>query len=287
MKVGLLTYYKAPDLTISDRKLIPLLSLYGIEAEPVIWNSFEIDWSNYNALIFRSTWDYYLLPDIFTEWLHKIESLGLKIYNPYQVIINNMHKFYLRNMEQDGFRIIPSVFVPSSSDFDLASLLPATWEDFVIKPAVSAGSFLTTLCNINQINDIIKSYAPVSAVKDLIIQKFMPEIQTIGEVSLVFFNKKFSHAVLKRPKEGDFRIQSQFGGKYETFIPDNYLIKTTQSIVNYISEDLLFARVDGVLVNGEFYLMELELIEPDLYLELTDNGTDRFVYEIARQFRLT
>ncbi|MBK9736066.1 MAG: hypothetical protein IPO92_14350 [Saprospiraceae bacterium] len=105
----------------------------------------------------------------------------------------------------------------------------------------------------------------------------MPEIKTFGEVSLVFFNKQYVHAVLKKPVEGDFRIQSQFGGKYQPFIPDKHLIDTAQSIVNFIQDDLLYARVDGIIVNGEFYLMELELIEPDLYLDLVDDGYARLL----------
>ncbi|MBK9736067.1 MAG: hypothetical protein IPO92_14355 [Saprospiraceae bacterium] len=157
MKVAFLTYSKAPELTISERRLIPELTLYGIDAEPVIWNSSNIQWKKYDALIFRSTWDYYLAPNVFTEWLKFMEDLDLKVYNPLQVIRKNMHKFYLRDMEQSGIRIVPSIFVPSNSDVDLTSLIPKAWKNVVIKPRCFGGIFLTTLFNIDQIDDIKKT----------------------------------------------------------------------------------------------------------------------------------
>jgi len=114
------------------------------------------------------------------------------------------------------------------------------------------------------------------------MQKFVAEIQTSGEWSFVFFDKKFSHAVLKRAKAGDFRVQNNFGGTVETNLkPPQGLTKQAQKIVENVEEDLLYARVDGVEVEGEFCLMELELIEPVLFLENNKSAAQKLAAAIA------
>jgi glutathione synthase/RimK-type ligase-like ATP-grasp enzyme len=109
----------------------------------------------------------------------------------------------------------------------------------------------------------------------------MPEIQTLGETSFIFFNKKFSHAVNKKPADGDFRIQVQFGGKYSLIHPDAALIAKAQKIVDSLSENLLYARVDGIVIENELHLMEVECIEPDLYLNLSEGALQRFTKAIV------
>lgn len=94
---------------------------------------------------------------------------------------------------------------------------------------------------------------------------------------MIFFNGSFSHAVIKKPKDGDFRVQRQYGGKYERFDPGKYLLSTAEKIISQVPQKLLYARVDGVMINNEFHLMELELIEPDLYFEFDEAIKDRFV----------
>ena len=117
------------------------------------------------------------------------------------------------------------------------------------------------------------------------IQKFVAEIQTKGEWSFVFFDKKFSHAVLKRAKAGDFRVQNYFGGTVETDLqPPPDLIDQAKTIVENVSEDLLYARVDGVEIDGELCSMELELIEPALFLENNKFAAQRFASAIADVF---
>jgi len=277
IKIALLSCKEFPDLIPTDQKLIPLFQKRQIEAEAVIWNDESIAWSDYHALIFRNTWDYYLMDESFSLWLDKIESFGIPTFNPIPIIRKNKHKFYLSEMAESGITIIPSIFIPKTGSLNLLSLLPSTWQQAVLKPAISAGSYLTRRFDVKDIENISEEYETIANEKDLILQKFIPEIQTDGEISLIFFNKIFSHAAKKTPKDGDFRIQSQFGGKYMSYQPSEDLLKTAQSIVNYINEDLLYARVDGILIDYVFHLMELELIEPDLYLDFAEDAQQKFV----------
>ena len=150
-----------------------------------------------------------------------------------------------------------------------------------IKPAFSAGSYLTEVFEISEIQAINEKYKSIAAEKELLLQEFMPEIQTLGETSFIFFNKKFSHAVNKKPVDGDFRVQSLFGGKYNLVQPSQELIDKAQKIADTFPENLLYARVDGILIENELYLMEIECIEPDLYFNLSENALERFVSAIV------
>jgi glutathione synthase/RimK-type ligase-like ATP-grasp enzyme len=115
----------------------------------------------------------------------------------------------------------------------------------------------------------------------LLLQEFMPQIQTLGETSFIFFNKKFSHCVNKKPVEGDFRVQSQFGGKYNLVQPSQELIEKAQKITETFPENLLYARVDGIVIDNDLYVMEMECIEPDLYFNLSEGSLERFVTAIV------
>jgi glutathione synthase/RimK-type ligase-like ATP-grasp enzyme len=281
MKIGILTCDKLPELLVSEQVLIPALSKHNIDAKAVIWNDKKIVWSTFDYLIFRNTWDYFEKETEFNIWLDHIEKLGIKTLNPIAVIKQNKHKFYLREMEKQGILILPTLFIDKTDQLNLKEIIPSHWKKAVIKPAFSAGSYLTEVFDVTVIDQINTQYQNIAQEKELLLQEFMPEIQTLGETSFIFFNKKFSHAVNKKPAEGDFRIQSQFGGKYELTKPSPELIEKAQNIVNTFTGTLLYARVDGIVIENELHLMEVECIEPDLYFELCEGALDRFVNTIV------
>jgi glutathione synthase/RimK-type ligase-like ATP-grasp enzyme len=276
-KIGLLTCSNIPDLIPSDQKMIPMLRKAGFDADAVIWNDVKIDWPSFSALVFRNTWDYYELSDDFILWLDEIERMGIPTFNPLPVIKKNLHKFYLKDFEQNGINIIPSVFIPKGELHKMVAEIPSTWNRLIIKPAISAGSYLTVLFDYSEMGKILTDYQAISQNNDLIIQPFISQVQEEGEISLVFFDKKYSHSVIKKPKHGDFRIQSQFGGTYQPYFPSSSLLKSASDIVHLIPDELLYARVDGILVHDQFHLMELELIEPDLYFDYAMESKQAFV----------
>jgi len=112
------------------------------------------------------------------------------------------------------------------------------------------------------------------------VQKFMPEIQTQGESSFIFFHGEFSHAVGKLPATGDFRVQTEFGGSVREFIPSRSVIDAATEVLRGVEYQPLYARVDGLEREGKFVLMELELIEPILFLGL-GKAASRFARSIA------
>ena len=282
MKIALLTCEKLPNLNPEDQKIIPALAKHNIEATAAIWDDKTINWTDFDYLIFRNTWDYFEKETEFKIWLDQIAQLEIKTLNPIKIITKNIHKFYLREMEQQGITILPTVFIDKTEHLNLAELIPAHWKKAVIKPAFSAGSYLTEVFEISEVQAISEKYKTIAAEKELLLQEFMPEIQTLGETSFIFFNKKFSHAVNKKPVEGDFRVQSLFGGKYTLVQPNEEVIEKAQKIVDSLPKDLLYARVDGILIENELYLMEIECIEPDLYFDLSENSLERFVEAIIK-----
>jgi glutathione synthase/RimK-type ligase-like ATP-grasp enzyme len=283
LKLGLLTCKRLSQLTEADQKIQAMLMQRGIQADALVWDDAEIEWENYDLLIFRNTWDYYEKETEFRLWLDHIEKMKIPTLNSIDVVKKNIHKFYLRDLENKGVKIIPTVFIDKASAFSLIELMPAHWAKAVIKPAFSAASYLTEVVTKENIVELNERYKVIGLEKDLLFQQFMPEVQYLGETSLLFFNRKFSHAVCKFPKKGDFRVQSQFGGNYvPTKVPDSIMQQVDQ-VLTAIEGDLLFARVDGIIIEDEFYLMEVELIEPDLYLDHYKEAFNTFVNAILQK----
>jgi glutathione synthase/RimK-type ligase-like ATP-grasp enzyme len=272
--IALLTCQRLPDLFETDQTLIPLFRQRGIHAEAAIWNDPDINWKKYDALVIRNTWDYYTRSNTFLNWLKQIRDSEIPMLNPADVVLQNIHKFYLRDFEQQGIRIIPTIFSDYREPARVDTLKQKRWDKVVIKPAISAGSYQTKIYDVNELTQ--QMLDELHSNNDWLIQPFLPEIEQ-GELSMIFFNGKFSHAAVKKPKDGDFRVQRQYGGKYQLFNPDSTLLGTAEKIISQVPQQLLYARVDGVMINNEFHLMELELIEPDLYFELDEAIKTRFI----------
>jgi glutathione synthase/RimK-type ligase-like ATP-grasp enzyme len=285
MKIGLLTCERLPDLLESDQKLIPLFAKENFAAKAVIWDDESVDWTEFDYLICRNTWDYYQKEIAFNQWLSKIESLGIKTFNPISIIQKNKHKFYLKELEKAGISILPTIFLEKNSTLNLHDLIPSNWEKIVIKPAFSAGSYLTKLINRSEIESIQAEFKEHFETKDFLLQEFRPEIKELGETSFIFFNGKFSHAINKKPVENDFRVQIQYGGKYTLIQPNADLLLQAELVLSKIPEKLLYARVDGIVIENKLHLMEIELIEPDLYFDLVDGARERFVEAFLKVLR--
>lgn len=273
----MLTCENFPDLYQTDQFLIPELTRHNITAKATIWNDPTINWNDFDYLVFRNTWDYFEKEKEFNTWLEYIEASGIKTLNAIEIIQRNKHKFYLRDLENQGVKILPTVFIDKTAALNLAEIIPQDWQKAVIKPAYSGAAYLTEVFEISQLQQINLQYRPIAAEKELLLQKFMPEIVSKGETSFIFFNKRFSHCVNKKPADGDFRVQVQFGGKYTSIEPSQDLIHQAQAIVNTFKEKLLYARVDVIVINNQLHLMEVECIEPDLYFNYSEGSQERFV----------
>ncbi len=275
--IGFVTSHDLRSLIESERDFTAYAAKRDLIIKPVVWNDKEQDLSAFDFLIIRTPWDYFLKFSEFSGWLNYIESEKIKIYNPLDIIRWNIHKFYLKELEEKGVSIIPTVFInQNSSDNNLYEIMKSNgWNKAVIKPAVSGGAYKTYLVNnIDEALALQKTFDDILFSCDALVQKYSEEINSKGEWSLIFFNNKYSHSALKVPLENDFRVQHEFGGTYLYEEAPPYLIQQAGELLKKVNPKLLYARVDGVDADGTLQLMELELIEPDLFLnsELSMNN---------------
>jgi glutathione synthase/RimK-type ligase-like ATP-grasp enzyme len=270
--VALATHRGCPKLSADDQLLIPHFRDFDIEAKAVVWDNQETDWSEFRQVIIRSCWDYHLRLPEFLAWIAGLESRNVDLQNNGDLVRWNADKRYLRRLEQSGIAIPETHWLPEHEEASLSSVLAAHgWDCAVVKPTVSATAHGTRLVS-RDTDEILRGPA--------MVQKFMPEIQTHGESSLIFFHGEFSHAVRKIPATGDFRVQTEFGGSVRGIVPSRSVIDAATEVLQKVEYQNLYARVDGLECKGKFVLMELELIEPILFLGL-GRAASRFAQSIA------
>jgi glutathione synthase/RimK-type ligase-like ATP-grasp enzyme len=235
------------------------------------------------AIIIRTPWDYPGKMPAFETWLAALPDA--RVFNPREILLWNADKTYLQELEAAGVPIVPTHWLHAKADSEVEAALLASFpgREKVIKPVKSAGAFHTY-----RFTD--SALPPVSpfAGRPAMIQPFVSEMLQEGERSLVYFGGRFSHALAKRPKAGDFRVQEEFGGRFEAFQPEDAEIEFADRILRavdrkfvaqLVGKPLLYARVDYVRIGGQPHLMELELLEPDLYIHQAPGSAERF--EIA------
>jgi hypothetical protein len=264
-----------------DDLAIPHLSDLGIAVETVSWRQTVRSWSDFEMVVIRTPWDYQSSPDEFLSVLETIES-ETRLENPLAIVRWNLDKRYLREMEMRGTRIVPTIWDGhySADEFD-RWMREFDADELIVKPTVSA-----TAEHTYRLQAFDPSLEYIFANRSFLVQPFMPNIIAEGEYSLFFFDGKYSHAINKSPKLNDFRVQEEHGGIITEIQPDERLMAAGRETAAKIGRDLLYARVDFVRDDADnFCLMELELIEPALYLRMNGGAPERFAKAIVARLR--
>jgi glutathione synthase/RimK-type ligase-like ATP-grasp enzyme len=284
LRIALVTYSGLPQLSEDDRLVIAPLGARGVRPEAAAWDDPSVKWDRYDALVVRSTWNYHTSFAAFNAWLDGIEALGVPTWNPPSVLRWNASKTYLRELASHGVDVVPTRWIARGQQETLRHVLNDTgWTDAVIKPAVSASAYETWRVTARTVGaDDETRFARLRVGSDMMVQPFVPELTRDGEWSLVFLGGEFSHAVLKHPRPGDFRVQHEHGGFAEPRTPSSRVLAAARAVVERIPGPWLYARVDGCEVRGAFLLGELELLEPSLVLSADRSAADRFAESIAR-----
>lgn len=261
-----------------DQLLVDELEQNGdFKISTIPWDQRE-DWSRYDLVVIRTTWDYHHRPEEFVKVLKEIEK-QTRLVNSSKVVEWNYNKKYLKELHERGVYIVPTVFFRYPQD----PLLPSDWEypRLVVKPAISANSFKTMI--LSREDFLEGRYKKELFEGDWMLQPFLEEIHQ-GEYSLHYFNRKFSHAILKVPKAGDFRVQEEHGGIITKYEPNEELLEACSNILAHVPDELLYARVDLVPFQGKLALMELEMIEPALYFRKDPEAAKNFHREFKKLF---
>lgn len=305
-RVALATSEDWPQLSPDDAGIAPALEAAGMDAEIATWTDAAADWGRYDAVVVRSCWDYH---DDLPRWMRWIDRVaagasaaaGPRLWNPPAVLRWNARKIYLDDLVARGVPIVPTVFcgaevLASAEAFDrVRGHLP--WDELVAKPAVSAGARHTHRAR----RDDRAAWRSIFTTEraawirrgPLLVQPFLPEIAREGEWSLLYFGGVFSHAVLKRPAPGDFRVQERYGGSMAVAPPTPELLSVAAHTLAAAADavamrdpaQLLYARVDLVMAGGAPLLVELEVTEPALFFTASPAGNGavaRFAEAVAR-----
>lgn len=282
LPLALATSSKHPQLTADDRLLFDPLSRHGLQAHPAIWNDPDQDWSRFAAVLIRSCWDYHLQPERFFAWIAQLESAKIPILNPAPLLCWNINKSYLRDLDTKGVPIVPTFWPDESSPIAMKEQLHELgWRKAVVKPRISATAYRTQLVTPENATAAQPLFDELHRGPGVMLQKFMDSITAEGEWSLIFFAAKFSHAILKVPQPGDFRVQNDFGGTAHLADPPSHVLASATRAVHAVDPSV-YARVDGVVNDSQFRLMELELIEPMLFLAEHPEAPSRFADAIAQ-----
>jgi glutathione synthase/RimK-type ligase-like ATP-grasp enzyme len=283
-RLALATYPGFPDLWREDRRLIPAFAQHGIRAEPAVWSNAAVEWHAYDAVLIRSCWDYYSDYPAFIRLLDTLDAADVRVFNPSDVIRWNTDKRYLLDLEAAGAPVMPTAILPRDSAHKIESLAASRgWSRLVVKPTVSANGHETHALNLPlDANDSDTLNAMLSR-GPVLVQPFAPEIRETGEYSFIFIDGSFSHAVLKRPRQGEFRVQVEYGGTVEPFDAPDWVIDQAAQALAAARRATLYARVDGIVRDGRFLLMELELAEPNLYFEFAPEAASRLAAAVARE----
>lgn len=237
----------------------------GFTVNLCVWDDELVPWTDYEAVIIKSPWDYFDKPQAWFQWLDKMKALGSKVLNPIDVLRWNSDKNYLLQMATEGFSIVPTKVVEVPVQVNEGLFETFGQDKLVMKPKISGGAKQTVILRQSD-TESLQKYGEWLKEEAYLIQPFLEEVASVGEYSYVFFNGLFSHALLKTPSKGDFRVQHYFGGTIQSVEPSAQVLGQAQKFIDQYAKGCLYARVDGVLKADVLYLMELELIEPYLFL---------------------
>lgn len=277
MRVALVTCADYPLLTDDDRPLIGAFARCSATAVPVHWDVASVEWSDFDLVVLRSCWDYHVRPQEFRAWLERLLDSRATVLNAVELVQWNMNKRYLAELKAQGVNIPPTVWLTRGDTTTLPELFSSTgWADAVVKPTVSASAMDTWRVCASSAEEHQPAFQALLGRCDVMVQKFVNEVTEYGELSLIFIAGEFSHAILKRPSPGDFRVQEELGGVAGLITCRSGIIAQAKAIVALLPQLPHYARIDGVVIGQTFQLMEAECIEPKLYLADYPASYDRF-----------
>ena len=257
--------YFPSGLTPSDEVLRAAVERRGRAVATVVWGEPVAPGA---SVVLRATWDYVDDPERFVRWLDHLDAQGATVQNPTRTVRWNMHKRYLADLEARGVPIVPTRLLARSSPVTLDGVCRATgWDDVVVKPAIGATARLTVHQAREGTDETATHLACLLEAEDVLVQPYVASVVTEGEVSVMAAAGTPTHAVRKRPKAGDWRVQVNFGGSDERIDLDDELDGVARLVLGALEDVPSYARIDLVRHDGELHLIELELIEPDLFLD--------------------
>lgn len=271
-----------PAIQADDAGLAAALQRRGVDLVVCVWNDPAVDWPAFDAVLIRTIWDYFKQHADFLAWLDRLDALGVPTINDSALLRWNSDKRYLLELARHGVAIIPTRLASARELPEVLAAMPA--QQVVIKPTISGGAWHTLRGTVDE-PAFMQAVTQLPPQFDYLVQPFVAEIVSEGEWSLLYFGGEFSHAVIKRPVAGDYRVQSEYGGSVDPVQPSPATLAAAERALAAVAAighgDHGYVRVDGVIHAGQFLIMELEMIEPFLFLGEQPQAAGRFAQQLA------
>ena len=264
-----------------DELVINALKEKNLSVVKKDWNDSIFDWETTRSILFRSTWDYFDKFELFKKWFNKTKNKCLMI-NSTETIEWNIDKHYLLDLQEHQIPIPNSEFIKRGSSIDLSLLMQKkNWNEIVVKPTISGAAKNTYRLKKEEIIQFGPIWEKLIYKEDFIVQEFQNNVISEGEVAMIVIGGKFTHAVLKKAKEGDFRVQDDFGGSIAIYNPSEKMVKLAEKCTLILTPIPSYARVDIIWDNlRELAVSELELIEPELWFRLNPNAAQKLANHV-------
>jgi len=262
------------NVLLEDDLIIKQLEAKGLNVHRTNWDNPDFDWTNTKYVLFRAIWDYFDRFPEFSKWLEGVQH-KTKLINPAEQIVWNMDKHYLKDLEDAGINIVKTKFVEIGDSRTLKQVIADSgWEHVILKPAVSGGARHTYKIKPGESSQHETIFKELITKEAMLIQPFIDSIMEKGEVSFMVFGGKFSHAVLKKAKAGDFRVQDDHGGTLHPYKASAEEIEFVQNVMAKCKTVPIYGRVDLTWDNdNQLALVELEIIEPELWFRKSNTSS--------------
>ena len=279
------TNWYIDQVLLEDRLLKNSLEDKGLKVCKKDWADKDFDWNKTRFAIFRTTWDYFERFDEFFTWMKKTKHKTTFI-NSAEIINWNIDKHYLKDLERNGINIAPTIFIEKGDTILLSELFEkAKWSEAVIKPAISGAARHTYRINPINCKEKESIFKELIQSECMLFQEFLTNITREGEISLIMIAGKYTHAVKKIAKKGDFRVQDDHGGTVEEYHAKKEEIIFAENCIKKSPFSPIYARVDIVYDNNnQLSLSELELIEPELWFRNNSKSVEILADEIKNLF---
>lgn len=270
-----------PDLAPDDRPLVPALRALGLKPEVVVWDDPHVDWSGAPLCVIRTVWDYHLKREAFLAWAERVTRTS-RLLNPLELVRWNTEKTYLRTFEAQGLPVVPTLWVNQGQRIALDQVLAERgWREFVVKPVVSASAHGTIRASQDDLPRAQAHLEAVTASQGALVQPYLRTVEGPGERSLVFIDGVYTHTARKAPVLAGGAVDPD---AVELIVPDEDELTLARTVMASLGDAPLYARVDLIRSEaGAPSIMELELVEPSLFLDRAPEATRRFAEAIGRR----
>lgn len=267
-----------------DNYVQTALERLGYSVQKVDWADSEFDWSIPKVCVFRSIWDYFHRYDEFSKWLNSVKD-KTQFINSIEQIIWNIDKHYLSELEVVGVPIVESYFIEKGTNITLTDLhTKLGWQKTVIKPCVSGGGRHTYLLKPANYSEYEEIFQDLISSEAMMIQPFQENITTKGEVSHIVIAGEYTHSILKKAKDGDYRVQDDFGGSVHDYSPSKEEVEFAEMVAKKCKPLPAYARIDVVWDNdNQLAVGEVELIEPELWFRNHPDAANKLANEIHKR----